>query len=159
MEPIIIRASRWRQITPLLICSGVLIVGPSYAINTDSMLLLIPLIAIFGGLAAYYIEQLWKNPKRLVIDEEGIWHAGWMINKVRWHELQSSFMKTSGSKEYLCFNATNREALRLRMNALGRTINDASRASGFGDFSLNTTGYGFSPREVVDSANKKIAES
>ena len=123
------------------------------------MLLMTPLIFIFGSLAAYFIEQLWESPKRLVIDEKGIWHAGWMIKQVRWEELRGAFVKSADNKEYLCFTAIDREELRLRMSALGRTINDASRATGFGDLSLNTAGYGFSSQEVVEFAQKRISES
>ncbi len=159
MNPIIIRASRRRQITPLLICLGVLIVGLPSAIKNNATILQIVLIIIFGGGALYFIRQLWKAPKQLIIDDEGIWHAGWMINQVRWNELRAAYVKSAGPKEYLCFTANDREELRQRMSALGRTINDASRAADLGDFSLNTTDYSFSSQEVVEFANKKIAES
>lgn len=111
MGPVIIRASRWRQITPLLVCVAVLIVSPLYVIERDSLLLHLAIIAVFGGGVMYFLSQLWEAPNRLVIDDDGVWYSGWNIGIVRWEELKEVFVRSENGKDFICFSVSHHEEL------------------------------------------------
>lgn len=159
MTPIVIRASRKRQILVLLawlVALGISIVA--LALRGPSYLALI--MAIVSGVAlAECAERSWKGGKQLVIDDKGIWSSTWPIGVLRWKEIKRVFARPEADKTYLCFVVCDRDELRLRLGSLGRLLNDANRATGFGDIMLPATKLGLPAEEIAELANKKIAEA
>ena len=159
MKPVVIRVSRWRSGIGLCGCLAILAICSFTVAQRGENTLTIVVIVVSAATAAAFTGALQEDTKRMVIDEDGVWNSAWRIGVVRWKELNRVFVRSVGGEDYICFSVLDRDELRRRLGLAGRVVNDANRATGFGDLNLNATRFGLSVQEVVEFASKKIAES
>lgn len=159
MDPLIIRASRWRYITPLVGC--VVIVAGSIVVSLErgTSWFAWVLIAVFGAGAIGSLTMLFESRTRLMIDRAGVWDFTWGIGTVRWSEIREVFVRRIGDEEFICFTVFDREDLQARRDVVKRKLNDATRSLGYGDPVVDAKKLGLDTREVVEFATKMIAES
>jgi hypothetical protein len=117
-------------------------------------------VMVLAGLAlSFFAGLFFQDPRRLVIDERGIWNSEWQMRLLRWSEINHVFIRSSNSGSFVCFRVVDRDALQGMMKPWALRLAQAMCSAGFGDLSVNATRMGLSADEVLELCTKRIADA
>jgi len=114
---------------------------------------------IFGSSAVYLIVQLFDTQPSLVISDDGIFDPNWRIGTIPWRDLRDAYIRSDSGKDFVCLSLLDPEKYRGRLNGPGRIMNAATRATGFGDFSLNAFALGLDAKAVLELVTSKLSQA
>jgi len=99
------------------------------------------------------------SPPTFRIDDEGICEPLWGIGSLEWSEVREVFAKRDGGRDYICIVVRDRDALKSRQGFLRRYFSTATRATSFGDLTIDPVRRGLEAEQVVEFASNMVTAS
>ena len=96
---------------------------------------------------------------RFQLNEEGICDPLWKIGMLKWSDVKEVFAKSDRRRDFVCIVVRDRIALGSRLGFLRRIFNAATRATGYGDLTIDATRAGIRAEDVVEFASVRITAS
>ena len=121
-----------------------------------SSLIIWSAILVSGGSVLYLLSRVLHNKPALVVSDEGIYYLNWPVGMIPWSDLRDAFVRSDGGKVFVCLSLLHPEEYRGRMSGFGRFVNSAARATGFGDFTLETATLGLESDVVLKLVTAEI---
>ena len=117
------------------------------------------LIALFGGSTFAFLDLLMHPKPWLVLSQQGFCYTYLGIGTISWNDLSGAFIKTDRGVDYICLALRHPAEFRSQLSKFHRVFSSASRQTGFGDFTVDTSGIGLDANAVIELVREQIDQA